>query len=148
MNQIHQRLTVPATIVTTQFEKISALQESRGALAASGTVSLELGAAGLPSVIAYKINPFTYFVINFMIKVKYACLLNILMNKEIVPERLQQKCTPENLALAVGEILYNDKVRKSMKIEMKRALSMLKAPSKDFISKSVCSSIYKPSFRY
>lgn len=141
VNQIHQRLTVPATIVTTQLEKIAALQESRAALAASGTVSLELGAARLPSVIAYKMNPITHFVINFMVKVKYACLLNILMNKEIVPERLQQKCTPENLALALGEVLYNDKMRESMKTEMKRALSMLNAPSKD-LSPSQCAAQY------
>jgi len=73
-------------------------------LAASGTISLELAAAGLPSVIAYKINSLTHFLVRRLVKIKYACLINILMNKEVVPERLQKECTPEKLSVALEEI--------------------------------------------
>src|SRR5208282_1320136 len=103
--QIRQSLTIPATILTTQSEKVSAYQESRAALAASGTVSLELAAANVPTVIAYKVSPITHFIIRRLVRVEYACLVNLLLDRAIIPERLQNACTPPQLAAALDGLL-------------------------------------------
>lgn len=107
VGQVRQGYTLPATIVTTQTEKYAAYQESQAALAASGTVALELAAAGLPMVIAYKINPITHFLLCRMVKVKYACLVNLLMNKEVVAEYLQKNCTAEKLCDGLERFFEN-----------------------------------------
>ena len=129
--QIRQQFTLPAVIVTTSQEKYAAYQESKAALAASGTVSLELAAAGVPMVIAYKLNPLTHYVVQRLVKVQYACLINLLLNKEVVPECLQKECTPENLASKLAVFLESDVAAQSIKTEMIKALTLLQAPEKD-----------------
>lgn len=129
VDQIKQLYKLPAVIVTTPQEKYAAFKESRAAFAASGTISLELAAADLPMVIAYKINPITYEIIKRLIKVKYACLVNLLLNESVVPERLQGDCTPEKLATTLDSLLKpNSKEPRHMIPQMKKALSLLKAP--------------------
>mgnify|MGYP001571300964 CR=1 FL=1 len=69
--QIQELFDIPSTIVTTFEDKRAAFRASHAALAASGTVSLELAAAGLPAVIAYKLNPLTHFIVKRLVKVKF-----------------------------------------------------------------------------
>jgi len=127
--QVQSLYTLPAVIVTTPEEKFAAYRESRAALAASGTVSLELAAAELPMVIAYKLNLLTHFIVRRMVKVKYASLVNLLMNEEVVPEQLQDNCTAEKLATALENLIQDNKNKvQHMQLQMKRALSMLNAP--------------------
>jgi lipid-A-disaccharide synthase len=131
VDQIQQQFTLPATtLVTTIEEKFAAYRESQAALAASGTVSLELAVAGLPMVIAYKLNPITHFLIRRLVKVDYACLINLLMNEEVVPERLQGECTPEKLATALEGFLQKRKTSTPdrMMKQMQEAVIKLKAP--------------------
>lgn len=129
---ILDQFTVPATVVTTPSEKFAAYQESRAALAASGTVSLELAAAGLPMVMAYKVNPLTGFLIRRMVKVKYACLVNLLLDEEVVPERLQGDCTPPQLAAALEPFLKENghelNTRGRFRMRMQEAVKLLEAP--------------------
>jgi lipid-A-disaccharide synthase len=139
--QILDQLTLSATLVTTSAEKFAAYQESRAALAASGTVSLELAAAGLPMVIAYKLNPITHFLVRRLVKVKYACLINLLLNKEVVAERLQKDCTPAQLAIALEGFFQKEEGggttgcsgygldnRDYLLSDMRKAVKMLEAP--------------------
>ncbi|MCE3230130.1 MAG: lpxB [Alphaproteobacteria bacterium] len=132
--QILDQLTLSATLVTTTAEKFAAYQESRAALAASGTVSLELAAAGLPMVIAYKLNPITHFLVQRLVKVKYACLINLLLNKEVVAERLQKDCTPAQLAIALEGFLQKEgdrgvETRRDRLVkDLRKAVKMLEAP--------------------
>lgn len=127
VDQIQNQLTIPVTIVSTPLEKFAAYQASQVALVASGTVSLEVAAAGLPMVIAYKVNPLTYFLLRRLVKIPYACLVNILMNEEVVPERLQEDCTAEKLEKAVSELLSHQK--NSMSQKMKEAVEKLTPPA-------------------
>jgi lipid-A-disaccharide synthase len=127
--QIQQSLTIPATILTTQEEKFDAYQESRAALAASGTVSLELAVAGVPMVIAYKINPITHSIIRRLVRVEYACLVNLLLNRAIIPERLQKACTPTQLAAALDGLLKKESEGRANMIEqMGEAVKKLTPP--------------------
>lgn len=92
------QLKIPAYIVIDEQEKWEALACVEAALAVSGTVALELSYADIPHIIAYKTSAVNWFIIRLMVKTKYAHLTNIILNKDAVPELLQSKCTPENLA--------------------------------------------------
>ena len=93
------------------------------ALAVSGTVGLELAVAGVPHVIGYKTHPLTAKIIKKVIKVKYAHLANIILDKEIVPECIQEDCSIEKISSELVNINKNiqksgfDGVIKRMKTE-------------------------------
>lgn len=76
-----------------------------GAVAVSGTVGLELAVANVPHVILYRMNALTFRVIKAVIRVRFAHLANILLNKEVVPELIQQDCTPEKIVQAIRPLL-------------------------------------------
>jgi lipid-A-disaccharide synthase len=78
---------------------------SNAALAASGTVALELALARVPTVIAYRLAPLTYFLVRRLIHVDYANLVNIIENRPIVPEFVQRECRPALLAPALEWML-------------------------------------------
>lgn len=106
-------------------EKYDAFAASDVALAASGTVALELAMAKLPAVIAYRINPLTHAYVSRVVKVDYANLVNVILNREAVPEFLQYDCTPEKLAPAVGHLL-DDRAARAAQIEAcQEALKLL-----------------------
>ena len=103
---------VPTIVVEGDPDKYDAMAASDAALAASGTVALELALARLPSVIAYRIHPLTYRLYRRLIRVKYANLVNIMLDRMLVPERLQNDCTPDRLADAVSVLLTDPAARR------------------------------------
>ena len=84
-----------------------AFRKSTAALAASGTIALQLSAARLPFVIAYKIGKVSSWIARYLLKTPWVCMVNILLNKTCIPEFLQEDCTPEKLSLAVEQLLRN-----------------------------------------
>ena len=106
----------PALVLRGQQEKYDAFAASNAALAASGTVALELAMARVPSVIAYRVSPLTQAVVRRMVRVQHAHLLNLILGRAVVPELIQQDCTPERLAAAV-ELLLSDRGARSAQIE-------------------------------
>jgi len=78
--------------------KLDAMAASNVALAASGTVALELALARVPAVVAYRLALPSYLLIKRLVKVRHVHLLNILAEQAIVPERLQGACRPDLLA--------------------------------------------------
>lgn len=90
--------------------KYPAMQASDIALAASGTVALELAIAGVPTVIAYRVAPLTAFIARRLIKVRYVNLVNILLDREVVPEKIQEHCRAEALALELQRLAGPDGV--------------------------------------
>ena len=95
-----------APIVTeSDAEKYAAFAASDAAIAASGTVALELSLARVPSVIAYRINPLSAMMARLLITVKYANLVNIILDRPVVPEFLQGACTAQALEDAVVRLL-------------------------------------------
>lgn len=98
---------VPSIVLRGPAEKYDAFAASNAALAASGTVALELAMAKLPAVIAYRINPLTAAYLKRVVKVDYANLINVILKREAVPELLQSDCTPETLADATGRLLVD-----------------------------------------
>jgi lipid-A-disaccharide synthase len=96
---------VPALVVDGESEKFDGFAASNAALAASGTVALELALARVPAVIAYRVNPLTAWLVRRLIRVPYANLVNIVLERQVVPEFIQGDCRPQLLAPAVEGLL-------------------------------------------
>jgi lipid-A-disaccharide synthase len=86
-------------------EKYDALAASAVSVAASGTVALETAIARVPTVIAYKVNWITGFLVRRLVHVDFVNILNIFAGREIVPERLLGDCTPGNLAASLIDLI-------------------------------------------
>ncbi len=99
------RWPVQPRIVVGEAEKYAAFRKARAALAASGTVTLELALAQVPMVVAYKIPYFEGKILRAIIKTESAVLANILLNESVVPEFLQLTCTPANLSRTLLPLL-------------------------------------------
>ena len=85
------------------------------AMAASGTLTMELGILQVPMVVCYRISKLTHFLAKPFIKAEYASLVNLVAEKEVVTELLQQEATPENIYREILPLLLNQEARDSMK---------------------------------
>lgn len=106
--------------------KYGAMAASDIALAASGTVTLELALLGVPTIVAYRVNPLTAYVGKKLIRVKHVSLVNILLNREIIPEFLQENCTVEKLTASVDHLFRNPEQRRIQRHYFKQAMDMLR----------------------
>ena len=90
-------------------EKIKShiLKSSIFAIAKSGTISLEICNAKVPSLIIYKMGMINFFIVKMLVKVKFANIINIAAKEEIIPELLQSKCNPTDIYNKVDELLNN-----------------------------------------
>ena len=106
---------VPVMVVTGELARYDAFAASNLAVAASGTVSLELAMAGVPHVIVYKMNWLTGLLAAPILKrnIKFVNLINLIADKEIIPECLQDDCNLEKIMLQLEKItLDNGKKQK------------------------------------
>ena len=92
-------------VITDDKIKYHLLKKSIFAIVKSGTVSLEVCNAKIPSIILYKMNFINFLIIKSLVKIKYANIINIAANQEIIPELLQKKCNSKNIYKAVSEYL-------------------------------------------
>jgi lipid-A-disaccharide synthase len=92
-------------VVSDDKIKAHLLKKSIFAIVKSGTVSLEVCKAKIPSIILYKMNFINYLIIKILVKVKYANIINIAANEAIIPELLQSKCNSKNIYKVVKEFL-------------------------------------------
>ena len=103
-------------VVVEPAEKWAAFRSARAALAASGTVTLELALAGVPTVAAYKVSLLAEIVMRLHSPLKTVILANLVIGERIVPEFLQRDCRPERLADALAPLLA-DTPERSRQIE-------------------------------
>jgi lipid-A-disaccharide synthase len=103
---------VKPRIVRGEAEKLAAFRRAHAALAASGTVTLELGLAGVPMVVAYKVS-WTEAQIGRLIIVSSFVLTNLVLGQNVVPELMQENCTPEKLAAALQPLLADTPQRRA-----------------------------------
>jgi len=104
-------------------ERIDAYFVADAAIAKSGTNTLEISACETPLIVAYKINFLSYLYIKSKALIKYISLVNILADHEVVPEFIQEKCTPENLANSIAKFLENDRLSE---IQVQEATKVLR----------------------
>lgn len=117
-------LPAPVHIVT-GADRIQAFAACDAAMATSGTVGLELAAARVPHVIAYRMNRLSWAIIRRMVRVKYAHLVNILLDAPVVPEFIQDSCRPETIADGLEGVLEDAPALRARFVE---ALKKLDAP--------------------
>ncbi len=94
-------------VVSDRIIKSGVLLNSIFAVAKSGTVSLEICNAKVPSIIIYKINLINFLIMKSLVKVNFANLINIINNKEIIPELLQGECNAKEIFRSVVYFLKN-----------------------------------------
>ena len=116
-------------------------QRAATGLAASGTVTVESAIAGLPLVVAYKLNFLTLVVAGMLVRLYrgFFTMVNIIADKEVFEEYLQWKASPENLAAAVERILPDGERRHEVEDEMKEVVRMLSGGSEGACRKAALS---------
>lgn len=83
-------------------------------MAASGTATLETGLAGVPTLVAYKVSPLSYWIALHVLKVKWISLTNLIMNRGVFPEHIEKDADPEPLAARMEEWLSHPELLDAM----------------------------------
>ena len=112
-------------VVSDASAKYDAFAASTVALAASGTVTLELALAGVPHVIGYRVNSLTAWIVKRALKTRFANLINVLLDRMVVRERLQGECRADLLFGDVMQLLSEPSAREAMNGDFAAALSRL-----------------------
>jgi lipid-A-disaccharide synthase len=115
----------PLHILEGDADKFASFDAADVALAASGTVTTELALSKTPMVVGYKLGWLTYALARPFIVAKFATLVNILLDREAVPEFIQEQCTPEALATALLPLFRDPKARDAQTGALKDAVHEL-----------------------
>ena len=128
-------------LVSEQTKHIDSIQKATAALVASGTATLELALHNLPMVVGYRLSPVFYWLLKKCVRVKNVALPNILLKKTVVPECIQDNCTPDQLYKNLLPLLTNQHARKKQTEVLKTLQTMLSTQN---FSQKVCEMI-RPS---
>ena len=120
-------------------EKIKShiLKSSIFAVSKSGTISLEICNAKVPSIIIYKMGMINFFIVKMLVKVKFANIINIAAKEEIIPELLQSKCNPTNIYNTVDKLLSNKSTLDKQVIKTQEIIRNFKTEKSSEIASSV-----------
>ncbi len=102
---------VPVRVVTSEDDKRAAMRIARAALTKSGTVTLELALSGVPMVAAYRVSAIEALVARRLVRGTTVILANLVLGRNVVPEFLQDDCTPSRLADALAPLLNDTQTR-------------------------------------
>ena len=117
--------------------KSQVLKGSMFAVAKSGTISLEICNANIPSIIIYKMNVINFFIIKILVKVKFANIINIAADEEVIPELLQKKCNSKNIFNKVDEFLTNPDLSLNQIDKFKKIIKDFKTNKSSELASSV-----------
>ena len=110
-NSINDKLKISnlnnTEVISDENIKSQILSSSVFAVSKSGTVSLEICNANVPSIIIYKMNFLNFMIVKFLVKIKYANIVNIINNKEVIPELIQKECNAKEIYKSVVYFLKN-----------------------------------------
>lgn len=104
--------TLQPRIVVEAGQKAEAFRTARAAIAASGTVTLELAVAGVPTVVAYRASLFEEAIVRPMIRISTIVLANLVLGENVMPEYLQRQARPDRLATALGSLIADTPQRR------------------------------------
>lgn len=90
------------------------LSAARAALTKSGTVTLQLALARVPMVVAHQVNPLTYRLARWLVRVDHVALVNLVAERRLVPELLQDEATPERIADEIAPLLDDGPARRAV----------------------------------
>lgn len=121
------------SIKVIENETWDAIGHADAALAASGTVTIEAAILGTPMVTFYKVTPLTWWAGRRLVKVPYLSMVNLIADREIIPELIQHDMSPTRLAAAVSELLSNNKRRERMKEDLNTLRRVLTCEGDPFL---------------
>jgi len=114
-------------VISDENIKSKILSKSVFAVSKSGTVSLEICNAEVPSIIIYKINIINYFIMKLLVKVRFANVINIINGKEVLPELLQNECNAREIYNSVQYFLRNPESIKTQLDIVKKTLNNIRS---------------------
>ena len=114
-------------VISDENIKRKILDKSTFAVSKSGTVSLEICNAKVPSLIIYKMNFLNYLIIKLLVKIKYANIINIINNKEIIPELIQKECNAKEIYNSVVYFLKNPEMMKRQVNDCEKTLNQIRS---------------------
>jgi lipid-A-disaccharide synthase len=114
-------------VISDENIKSKILSNSIFAVSKSGTVSLEICNARVPSIIIYKMNFLNYLLVKFLVKVKYVNIINIINNKEIIPELIQKECNAKEIYNSVVYFFKNPEMMKQQIDNCEKTLSQIRS---------------------
>ncbi|MEO9020537.1 MAG: lipid-A-disaccharide synthase [Ginsengibacter sp.] len=106
-------------------ETYSLLMKSVAALVTSGTATLETALFGVPEIICYKAGNISYQIAKRLVKLKFICLVNLIMNKEVVKELIQNDLTSEKITSELKSILFNPQKKEKMQEDYSQLKQLL-----------------------
>lgn len=119
---------IPVLVLEDRVTRFDAYAASQAAIAASGTIALELALARLPFVTIYRTGWATAWLARRMIRVRYANLVNLILDRPAVPELLQEACTPGRIVETVGGLLRDPHRRACQIADLSEASARLGGP--------------------
>ena len=115
-----------AEVISDEIIKSQLLTESIFAVSKSGTISLEICNAGIPSIIIYKMNSVNFFITKFLVNTKFANIINIINNREVIPELLQNECNANEIFKSVVYFLKNPNFMDQQIIDCNKTLEEIR----------------------
>lgn len=115
-------------LVSETEDKHDGFAASAAALTKSGTATLELAMAGVPMLVTYRVNPVSAAIARRLVTVRYASLVNLLADREVVPELIQDACTPDRLADVLLRLLSDAAAADAQRDACRAVLRQLHPP--------------------
>ena len=129
INKIKNTNLVNIDVVSEENIKDQVLSNSIFAVSKSGTISLQISSANIPSIIIYKLSYINFMIFKLLVNVKFANIINIINDKEIIPELLQKECNPEEIYKTVIYFLKNPELIEKQLIDCGKTLEGIKSKS-------------------
>jgi len=105
INKVNECKIDNIDIISDENIKLQILTKSTFAVSKSGTISLQICNANIPSIIIYKLNFINFMIFKFLVNVKFANIINIINNREVIPELLQNECNANEIFNSVSYLL-------------------------------------------
>ena len=114
-------------IISDDKIKDQILSKSIFAISKSGTISLEICSHKIPSIIIYKMNFINFMIVKFLVKIRFANIINIINDREIIPELIQKECNPDEIYKSVTYLLKNPDLMKEQIEQSQKTLDEIKS---------------------
>ena len=114
-------------IISDENIKLQTLTKSIFAVSKSGTISLQICNANIPSIIIYKLNFINFMIFKFLVNVKFANIINIINNKEVIPELLQSECNANEIFKSVSYLLKKPELINEQLVICKKTIDNIRS---------------------
>ena len=127
LDKVKQSSVNNTDVVSDENIKFKILSNSVFAVSKSGTVSLQICNSNIPSVIIYKLSFINFMIFKMLVNVKFANIINIINNREVIPELLQKECNADEIYRSVIYLLRNPELIKKQISDCSKTLEGIRS---------------------